>query len=133
MKKLEEIIEEINQLSNDTINTNLDDAKMYESFKNNTLDDNTKHIISQSDFDKKAEDVKKVAIAFITKKYDDITKQLDNNNTAYSEYDYEVAYYKTFEEYFNIILNEEKIEEINRYLKDKMNNFFEGYNKIYKD
>lgn len=126
MKKLEEIIKEIEELNNDYINTCLDDDKYYEQFKNNTLDENAKKEFTKEYFDYEAESAKKDAINFITRKYEEISK-----NSASTEFDYEIAYYKTFQQYFNIVKDEKKMMAIDLYLKATTEHFFEKLSEVY--
>lgn len=130
MKELKEIIKEIENLENDYINTQIDESGIYKEIKQEGFVGRNRYT-TKGFWDRRAEEQKQRAINFITEKYSTIDKEIKESNSIYSEYDYEVAYYKTFEQYFNIILDEKKLNEINEYLNNKMNKFFEGYNKIY--
>lgn len=130
MKNLGEIILEIKELSNDLINTNLDATGLYLRYKNNDLpldDEEAQELSTEEYWNERAEEIKQKAINFITEKYEHISKKISENNSAVSEYDYEVAYYKTFEEYFNIILDAKKTEEINKYLSNKTEQFLNRF------
>ena len=128
MKNLEEIIKEIEELSNDYINTCLDDDKYYEQFKNNTLDENAKKEFTQEFWNNEAETAKRNAINFITRKFDEISK-----NSTSTEFDYEIAYHKTFQQYFNIIKDKNKMMAIDLYLKATTEDFCKELAGIYND
>lgn len=125
MKNLEEIIKEIEELSNDYINTCLDTDNYYEKFKNNALSESEKKELTQEFFDYEAESAKKDAINFITRKYEEISK-----NSTCTEFDYEIAYHKTFQQYFNIIKDKNKMIAIDLYLKATTENFFEKLSEV---
>lgn len=130
MKELKVIINEIENLENDYINIQLDESGIYKEVKEEGFIGKNRYT-TKGFWDRRAEEQKQKAIDFITEKYNYIEKKLQEKDCVLSEFDYEVAYHKTFEQYFNIILDENKLNEINEYLNNKMNKFFEGYNKIY--
>lgn len=125
MRKLEEIIKEIKEMSNDYINTCLDDDKYYEKFKNNTLDEIAKKEFTQEFWNYEAESARKNAINFITRKYEELSKY-----TTSTDFDYEIAENKTFQQYFNIIKDEKKLKAIDLYLQATTENFFEKLSNI---
>lgn len=132
MKKLEEIIEEIRNLSNDLINTQTDEFGVYEDIKNKGFKGDRRQTTKEF-WDRQAEIQKENAINFITSKYNEINQGIIDKNSAYSEYDYEIAYYKTFQQYFNIILDQNKLEEIDTYLNKEVDIFAKRLNQIYEN
>lgn len=130
MKELKVIINEIENLENDYINTQIDESGIYKEIKEEGFVGKNRY--TTKDFwDRRAKEQKQRAINFITEKYNYIEKELQKKSCVVSEYDYEVAYYKTFEQYFNIVLDQKKVNEINEYIDNKMNKFFEGFTNIY--
>lgn len=128
MRKLEEIIKEIKELNNDLINTNIDTSGFYRDFKNGDLKNTEHEIATQEYWDEEAEEQKQKAINFITRKYEELKKY----NAKHIEY--EIADFKTFEEYFNIIKNEEEKKRLEKYMNDEMKDFFNGLNNsLYAD
>ena len=121
-RRLEEIIEEINNLDNDLINE-LTSNGIFQKWKNGEYPDEP-----AEEWEEEANNQKRDAIAFITRKY----KELDNNSLATNR-DYEIADFKVFEEYFNIIKDEKEKELFDRELNKKMENFFNELSKVYSE
>ena len=107
-RKLEEIIKEINEMSDIEI-LKLRDGKDFD------IEDYTEN-------EKKffADDVRKNAINFISKKY----KKLDENDIS-TDRDYEIADFKTFEIYLNLIKDRKEKIKIDKELYQKEKNFFD--------
>ena len=118
MRKLEEIIKEIKALDNDLINTNIDTSGFYRDFKNGELKNTDHEITTQEYWDEEAEEQKQRAINFITKKYEELKK------CNAKDISYELADLKTFEEYFNIIKDEEEKKRLDEYMNNQTENFF---------
>ena len=107
-RNLEEIIKEINEMSDIEI-LKLKDGKDFD------IEDYTEN-------EKKffADDVRKNAINFISKKY----KKLDENDIS-TDRDYEIADFKTFEIYLNLIKDRKEKIKIDKELYQKEKNFFD--------
>ena len=107
-RNLEEIIKEINEMSDIEI-LKLKDGKDFD------IEDYTEN-------EKKffADDVRKNAINFISKKY----KKLDENDIS-TDRDYEIADFKTFEIYLNLIKDRKEKIKIDNELYQKEKNFFD--------
>lgn len=110
-RKLEEIIEEINNIELEKIIENM--PYFYDKWKNGTLDKEEKE-----EMEELADDSRKSAINFITYKYE----QLDKNSDATNR-DYEIADFKTFERNLGIIKDQQEKERIDKELRDKVRKF----------
>lgn len=107
-RKLEEIIKEINEMSDIEI-LKLKDGKDFD------IEDYTEN--EKKYFSDRA---RENAINFITKKY----KELDESDVV-ADRDYEIADFKTFEKYFNLIKDRKEKIKIDKELYQKEKNFFD--------
>lgn len=115
-RNLEEIIKEINEMSDIEI-LKLRDGKDFD------IEDYTEN-------EKKffADDVRKNAINFISKKY----KKLDENDIS-TDRDYEIADFKTFEIYLNLIKDRKEKIKIDKELYQKEKGFFDRLSNTTKE
>ena len=107
-RKLEEIIKEINEMSDIEILKSIDGK----DFDIEDYTENEKKYFSDR--------ARENAINFITKKY----KELDESDVV-TDRDYEIADFKTFEKYFNLIKDRKEKIKIDKELYQKEKNFFD--------
>lgn len=121
MKNLEEIIKEIQELTNDKIFAT---DEFYINCKNNkySKEQLIEYNMTEKDWNKEAEEKKNNAIKFITRKFNEIDKSDYYNNTE-KEHQKEIAYFKMLEQNFGIILDEKKLQSINEELNEELENF----------
>ena len=116
-RELSEIIKEIQKLSVECIIKNLY-SEDYEKWKNKELKSQ-----EYDDLNYLVEDARKNAINFIVEKY----KNLDMYHSKDREY--EIADFKTFEQYFNIIKDKDEKAKIDLELKQQTEIFFDKLSK----
>lgn len=122
-RNLEDIIKEINNLDNDLINK-LTSNGIYQEWKNGKYQDET----NDEEWNKEAEQQKKNAIDFITRKY----KELDSRETSTNR-EYEIADFKVFEQYFSIVKDKEEKARIDNELSKETEEFFDSLSKVYDE
>lgn len=115
-RKLEEIIKEINEMSDIEILKSIDGK----DFDIEDYTENEKKYFSDR--------ARENAINFITKKY----KELDESDVV-TDRDYEIADFKTFEKYFNLIKDRKEKIKIDKELYAKERAFFDRLSNTTKE